>query len=30
MEAIDQKDEGRFKKWIHITEHAIMSAAESL
>lgn len=30
MEAIDQKDEERFKKWIDITENAIVGAAESL
>jgi N-acetylated-alpha-linked acidic dipeptidase len=30
MEAIDQKDEERFKKWIDITERAILKAAESL
>ncbi|KAB5578650.1 hypothetical protein GE09DRAFT_557560 [Coniochaeta sp. 2T2.1] len=30
MEAIDEKDEERFKKWIDITENAILKAAESL
>jgi len=30
MEAIDQKDEERFKKWVDITENAILTAAESL
>lgn len=30
MEAIDERDEERFKKWIDITENAILKAAESL
>lgn len=30
MEAIDQKDEERFNKWVNITENAILKAAESL